>query len=307
MRRVLLLVAAATLGPAITADENDVERARVATFNAHYLLVGSDDQLTGWAEREYAVLAVLREIDADIVAFQEMETFAGGHANRENRQADSVRAAFPTHRFTATGDPAVFPNTQPILYRADRWAPGEQGFFFFSPTPDVPYSSSWYGRYPSFASWARLIPPGEHREEASASPPPLLVVNVHIDRTRYRNQLLSARLLAERIAEIRRPGDEVILLGDFNAFQRSRVLRIATGASWTAKAPDTIAGYAPLRPVSPRAATFHFYLGLHLFPAIDHILVSEGLVSRGARVVRRRPGGVWPSDHYPVVVELTAD
>lgn len=301
MRRTTFFAILVILVPVTVKSE---ETIRAATFNLHYLDEESNDPLMRWAPREAAVLETLREIDADIVAFQEMETFHGRRYNRENRQAQSVAAAFPGFRFAATSSPEAFPNTQPVLYRADRFVPLQQGFFFFSPTPDVPYSEPWFGRFPSFASWVRLAavdPDGEIDGEKAV----ILVVNVHVDRTSHRNQIRSARLTAERLGEIRRPGDEVILLGDFNAFRNSRVVRIASrGDAATAEgAPNGRA----LVPVSPHRATYHFYRGFNLFPAIDHVLVSGGLASTGARVVRRRPAGVWPSDHYPVVVELSID
>jgi endonuclease/exonuclease/phosphatase family metal-dependent hydrolase len=259
---------------------------RVATLNVHYLAEWSDDPLMNWSSREGAVLAVLAEIDADIVAFQEMETFVGGSYNTENMQAESVACAFPTHRFTATGDPRRFPNTQPILYRTDRFLSLEQGFFFFSPTPDVAYSDPWYGRYSSFASWTRLRGSGDERT--------ILIVNLHIDASSYRNRARSVELVVDRIGTVRRPGDEVIVLGDFNAFRFSRIIGIVERG-------------VGVRAVPGDGPTFHFYRGIGLFPAIDHILVSDGVEVLDTKTVRSRPDGVWPSDHYPFYADLRLD
>ncbi|MDA3948644.1 MAG: endonuclease/exonuclease/phosphatase family protein [Spirochaeta sp.] len=295
---------AVTAGPSITGEERTL---RVVTFNVHYLVdakaLNRDpeelDPVMRWNRREAAVVSVLDQTDADIIAFQEMETFAGGHLNRENVQMETLKHAFPNYAFGATGDPGRFPATQPIMYRRDRFTAAGQGFFFFSPTPDAIYSGPWYGRYPSFATWLRL--------HESATGRDFLVVNVHIDRERYRNQIRSARLTAERTAAVRRGGDTVVVLGDFNAFRFSRVVRIITGELGLQAAPTT-------------GATFHFYRGLDLFPAIDHVLYYSAATERragsdravpdgGIRVirseaVRERPGGVWPSDHYPIVVDF---
>ncbi len=276
------------------------ETLRIATLNVHYLDMrdmrdgsagAGDPDVTSWMGRDRAVVAVLREADADIVAFQEMETFAGGHSNEENLQQATLSEAFPEYAFTATGDPQQFPNTQPVMFRERRFAAGEQGFYFYSPTPDEIYSSPWYGRYPAFATWVRL----EDRNNGRR----YLVMNVHIDRERHRNKILSARLTATRIAEIRRPEETVIVAGDFNSLRWSRVVRI-------------IAGGAELEIAPGDGATFHFYRGLNLLPAIDHVLYQRrgeggtvGLIRLRMRVMRSRPGGVWPSDHYPVVVQFT--
>jgi hypothetical protein len=93
-------------------------------------------------------------MEADIIGFQEMETFAGGHYNRENVQQTFLEERFPEFRFSATGNPERFPNTQPIAYRADRLVPLDQGFFFFSETPELIYSDPWA---------SSPFPPGEGR------------------------------------------------------------------------------------------------------------------------------------------------
>jgi len=116
----LLLTAAA---PPRAAPVVDGVTLRVATFNVHYLDVRDDPgdgerpAVTRWEPRDRAVVSVLRYADADILAFQEMETFAGGHANSLNLQQETLQDAFPRYSFTATGDPEVFPSTQPVMYR----------------------------------------------------------------------------------------------------------------------------------------------------------------------------------------------
>jgi endonuclease/exonuclease/phosphatase family metal-dependent hydrolase len=292
------------------------EGLRVATFNVHYLDERGGGSREGgsmeggpleqvpavarWEPRDQAVVAVLRAIDADLLAFQEMETFIGGHGNPRNRQQETIAAAFPRYAFTATGDPAKFPNTQPIAYRRERFEAVEQGFFFYSPTPDEIYSRPWFGRYPSFATWARF----RDRQDGRF----YLVFNVHIDRERYRNQIRSARLTAESVAAIRTGRDTVLVLGDYNAFRWSRIVRI-------------VAEGADLEIAPGDGATFHFSRGLHLYPAIDHVLFERmdprdsaaterargpvlGLSHFRTTVYRARPDGISPSDHYPVVVDL---
>ena len=285
----ILLVFSITPLVALSSDCASPGGLRVATFNIHYLSQRSDAPVMRWEPRDSAVVTVLNRIDADIVAFQEMETFSGGHYNRENRQLDTIRAAFPEFGFAALGDPENYPSTQPIMYRRDRFAPEEQGFFFFSPNPDEIYSEPWFGRYPAYASWVRFSIGGGDTEQSQQS---LLVFNLHIDRERHRDKLRSARLLAERITEIRRDDEEVIVAGDFNAFRFMRPVSI-------------VARDADLTTAPGAGATFHFYRGWRLFPAIDHILYSDGFSATDTRVVRDRPGGIWPSDHFPFVVDLT--
>jgi hypothetical protein len=80
-----------------------------------------------------------------------METFAGGPWSTENRQREYLATQFPEYGWGATGTPPGFPNTQPVMYRLARFEELDAGFFFFSQTPDEPYSDSWKGRFSSLS------------------------------------------------------------------------------------------------------------------------------------------------------------
>ena len=250
---------------------------RVATFNIGYIRDPSG--LPRWERRRAAVAKVLQDAKADIIAFQEMETFAGGKFNPVNRQLDFVLAALPGHAATALGDPRQFPSTQPVLYRTDLFEPVEQGWFYFSETPDVLFSRSFDGGFDHYASTATL------RHKASGRL--VSVINLHTDIRSTVNRMGAARLIAERARARIDAGEAVIVLGDFNAHAGSPVLRTIRQAG--------LAGGEGLAP------TFHMGIGLPIRLAIDHVLSGPGLEPDGPVIVHRAaPGGRYPSDHYPV-------
>jgi len=200
----------------------------------------------------------------------------------QNLQLEWVHSTVPGYETAASGDPEVFPITQPILYRAGAFAVVEQGFFFFSGTPDRIYSEQWDGGYPYFCSWARFRREGEGGE--------FYVFNVHNDFRSRDNRLRTSELIADRIGTIVRGEAPVIVLGDFNAPKGFRELALLEAIG--------------LRVVPPGGAT-NRVLGLHLLPAIDHVLVSEGITTRsGVTVWRERYDGVYPADHYPISVDI---
>ncbi len=250
----------------------------VGTFNVHYI---SDDQGNfAWEVRRDAVARSIRDGAPDIIAFQEMETFEGGHYNERNVQLEFLRDRFPEYAFGAVGEPAEYPSTQPVMYRRDRFDLLDQGFFFFSATPDMIYSRSWDGRFPAFASWARLY--DRLRSER------FYIYNIHFDHGSRRNRLMAAALTVERIADRTHPEDAVLVVGDFNAPRSFRPVRIVAEAGF--------------RVARSRGSTVHFNRGVNVVPAIDHILYSEPFRFRSATIIRERYDGVWPSDHYPVFV-----
>ncbi|SDX97513.1 endonuclease/exonuclease/phosphatase family protein [Citreimonas salinaria] len=258
---------------------------RVTSHNVHYILLGQEAgpwSRGDWERRKIALDAAFKDLKADIVAFQEMESFRRGSDGAVNLARDWLLERNPGWRAAASGDWRAFPSTQPILYRADRLSLRDQGWFFFSETPDVIYSPTFDGSYPAFTSWA---------EFADADGRVFRVYNLHTDWASGGNRLRSAALVRDRIAPMIADGMPVIVLGDFNALHGAPTMRRIAEAGVT----------------FPRVpgATMHFDRGLHLFGAIDHIGLSPGIdLLGGPFVMQRRYDGVWPSDHHPVVVDI---
>jgi endonuclease/exonuclease/phosphatase family metal-dependent hydrolase len=259
---------------------------RIATHNVHYIDLTDPESRwsrAGWERRRDALDAAFKTMEADIVAFQEMETFAGGSGSAENLALDFLLARNPGFAAAAAGDWRVFPSTQPILYRTDRFRLLDQGWFFFSETPDVIYSRTFDGSWPAFASWAEFEP--------RAGGAPFRVVNVHFEYRSASNRLLSAALVRERIAPVIAEGRAVFVVGDLNARRGSPTARRIAEAGIV---------FAPVE-----GSTYHFDRGLNLFFAIDHLGATEGVERVGDPVVlRQRFGGRWPSDHYPVFADF---
>ena len=253
----------------------------IASFNIHYIV--PDDKNDDWDERKHAVTHVLKHIDADIVAFQETETFDGGHYSKRNLQLDWIHSSTTGYKNAAAGDPEVFPNTQPIIYKANKYTVVDHGFFFFSETPDKIYSKQWDGGYPYFCSWVRF------RSRCTAKD--FYLFNVHNDFKSRGNRLKTSELIVDRIEKIVLENLPIIVLGDFNAPKGFKEVRLL----------ETI-GLS----VVPSGGATNRILGMHILPAIDHILISKEFRPQSdIKVWRNRYDGVYPADHYPISVKLT--
>lgn len=259
---------------------------RVATWNVHYIILSQD---TGpwsrgdWERRKGPMDDGFKFLGADLVAFQEMESFARGSGGAVNLTLDWLLANNPDFAAAAVGDPAAFPSTQPILYRRDRLVLQDQGWFFFSVTPDVIYSRTFNGSWPAFASWAQFT----DRDTGET----FRALNIHTDFSSRSNRLQSAELVAERISPWIEAGETVLVMGDMNARAGARTLRIMETAGVT---------FAPVQ-----GATYHMNRGLNLFGAIDHIgWAGAARMASDPVVVRRKFRDEWPTDHYPVVLDL---
>ncbi len=253
---------------------------KVASFNIHYIVTmnGPDRE---WEERKAAVTEVLRRVDADIIAFQEMETFKGEHYSRENLQLDWIVKTLPGYEIAAFGDAEIFPVTQPVLFRPEKFASQEQGFFFYSARPDEIYSQQWDGGYPYFSTWVRLA--SKCKQES------LFLINVHNDYGSRDNRIRTSHLIAER-AKLLSRNDPVIVLGDFNVRSTAKEIKILEETG--------------LVVVEPSRSTNRIW-GLHLMPAIDHFIIDPRFETAGPiRVWRDKVNGQYPSDHYPISLEL---
>ena len=134
---------------------------RIATHNVHYIDLtepGGPWSEADWETRKDALDAAFKAMEADIVAFQEMESFRGGSDGGVNLAREFLLERNPGYAAAASGDWREFPSTQPIFYRTDRFRLVDQGWFFFSTTPDVIYSRTFNGSWPAFASWAEFAP-----------------------------------------------------------------------------------------------------------------------------------------------------
>lgn len=262
---------------------------RLATVNVHYILLNQENgpwSVADWNGRRDAMDAAFKALDADVVAFQEMESFAGGNSDDVNLARSFLLERNAGYAAAAIGDWRQFPSTQPIFYRRDLLRVVDQGWFFFSDSPDVIYSRTFNGSYPAFASWAEF----ERRADGRR----FHVFNVHFEFSSRSNRHLSAALVADRMAPVVARGGPVFLLGDLNDLTGSRTMAILQQAGVT---------FAPVR-----GATYHLNRGVNVLPAIDHIgAAGPARLVGGPVVLRQKFGGVWPTDHYPVQADYRID
>jgi endonuclease/exonuclease/phosphatase family metal-dependent hydrolase len=120
----------------------------------------------------------------------------------------------------------------------------------------------------------------------------LQVINTHLGLVPREQQIQAAALAGKEWLGAAERRDPVILVGDFNATQRTVVHRTLVSGLANAHA---------LKPASaPRAATFPASLPML---RIDHIFVSRGIKVRSVRV-GASPLARAASDHLPLVMDF---
>ena len=258
---------------------------RIASYNVHYIILGQatgDWSVADWDRRKGPMNKAFQALNADIVALQESESWSRGSDGSVNLTRDFLAEMNPDYDVAATGDWREFPSTQPIFYRKAALQPIDQGWFFFSDTPDVIYSRTFNGSWPAFASWVQF----QHIMTGQS----FRVVNVHFEYRSRSNRYLSAALVRDRIAPWIDAGETVFRVGDLNARYGAKTMDILQEAGVVF---DRIPG-----------ATYHLNRGVHLFGAIDHLArTPEVDLVAGPEVMQRQFDGEWPSDHHPIYAD----
>ncbi len=247
---------------------------RAMTFNVR---VAVDEGRQAWERRRDDVASVIRVHRPDVVGLQE--------PRRE--QLDDIQERLPAYEFVGVGrrggEEGEF---SPVGYRPGIVEPLDWGTFWLSGTPEEEGSVGWDATYPRIVTWVRFEGPDGT----------FLVCNTHFDHGGAAARAGSARLLRERVPEL--AGDDpAVVMGDFNADESSEPYELLAGAFGDARYAAEHGHHGP-------GDTFHDFTG---YPdaKIDHIFVTEGVATHTHAVLPDHWNGRYPSDHFPVLADLS--
>lgn len=251
---------------------------RIMSYNVYVFDTGRNRH----EKRAPGVVANIRSVAPDVFGLQE--------ANLDWMQR--IADALPDYAFVGVGrdDGVQGGEFSPVFYRTDRFEKIDGGTFWFSDTPDEP-SRTWRSRFHRICSWAVL------REKDSSFS--FAVFNSHWDHLSVESRERSAALLIKK-AKAYAPDLPVVILGDFNCKANTEAYQTLIDA-----------GFVDSMSVSPETSnigSFHGYYKLSTVGElpIDHILfLKTNGYSAAYHVVTDRYDGRYPSDHFPIVSDLT--
>ena len=260
-----------------------IEPLRVMTFNVRQM--DGDDGRQGWEHRRDLLVETIRMYRPALLGTQEMFSEAAEFLLEKLPGYD----CFGRGRF---GDSRHMHNK--IFFDRQRFELIDCGEIWFSKTPAVPGSTAWNIPRPRMVTWGKL------REKAGAT---IAVLNTHLpygpgaDEARRE----SARLVLETIAALP-PAMSVYLLGDFNAPAGGEIYNLLTG-------PLSDAWKTAQQTTGPEGTVHGFgrIAGKGLLLRIDWILHRGAGHTLAAETVTFEAGGLYPSDHYPVVATFAMD
>lgn len=251
---------------------------RVATYNLR-LNVASDGP-NAWPNRKEMVKELVRYHNFDVFGTQ--EGFRG--------QLNDV-VELPDYTFVGHGrdDGKEAGEHSAIVYKKSRLKLLQSGDFWLSQTPDKP-SKGWDATCCNrICSWAKFQDNQTKRE--------FFFFSVHFDHEGVEARRQSGRLMVQKIQEIAKNAP-VICTGDFNSTPDTEQIKtmqtLLRDAFQVTKRPP----YGPV-------GTFNgFKLDAPLQDRIDYVFVSKQFDVLDYAVLTDSLRGRYPSDHFPVLVNV---
>ncbi|MFB6130711.1 MAG: endonuclease/exonuclease/phosphatase family protein [Salinigranum sp.] len=260
-------------------------RLRVMSFNVRYDTAEDGDR--SWEHRREMVASILRFHRPDVVGLQEPLA----------HQLADIRERVPRYEWVGQSrrEREAVGEFAPIGYRRDRFDCRGWGDFWLSETPDVPGSVGWDADCPRLVTWAELADARTDRR--------LLAVDAHFDHRGETARLKSARLLRERLAEL--AGVPAVVTGDLNLTEHDDPYAVLIGGD--APGPRLRdARYAATYPNHGPTTTFNQFEGVPDVK-IDYVFVTDGVTVHQHGVIADHWDGRVPSDHRPVLAEVSLD
>jgi endonuclease/exonuclease/phosphatase family metal-dependent hydrolase len=255
---------------------------RLMTYNLRVAV--ADDAEPPWTVRREAVASMIRFHAPDVVGVQ--EALRPMIADLDDRLEE--------YTWVGRGRGADQNEHCALLYRPARVHLDRHDTFWLSTTPQVPGSRSWNAAYPRIATWAALT---DDRTDRT-----LVVVNTHFDHESARARRRSARVLGERVDALAGAGP-LAVIGDLNTPPRTPPYRHLVAPDGPALR-DAL--HESAQPHHGPVATFNgFEDQVQSGARIDYVFVRGPLAVRRHGTLTDRWNGHFPSDHCPVVADVT--
>jgi endonuclease/exonuclease/phosphatase family metal-dependent hydrolase len=248
---------------------------RVCSFNIRR--DWGDDGTDNWMFRQRLVIDTIKKINPDVIGLQEP---LPNQYSYIRDQLDGFEWYGVPRQGNKEGE------LVPVGWRADRFDARKCETRWSSETPMRP-STSWN------ANWTRLVTNVQLLDWEDGGTE-ISLWNNHFDNGETRRRVKSAEQLDEWVGNSR----PCIVMGDFNTEVDGEPIQTLIRDSHLQDARALVdERVGPL-------ATFHDFEGIH-DECIDHVFVSPDIGVTRFETVTNAEEGKYPSDHFPVVADLT--
>lgn len=232
-----------------------------------------------WFYRADLILKNIENEAPTVIGFQEATKWQYNYFCKALPGYDSVI----TYR-----DDSPFSEGCPIFYSTALYDLMDKGSFWLSETPDV-MSKDWDSKCYRVCSYVIL------RDKASEQQ--FVVFNTHLDHVSDVARINGIGVVLDKIQQF--GGLPSMIMGDFNAEEDSETYRSATENFFDAK-------YQAKEAVGLHGATYQNWGESLDRNPIDYFMISKtGFTVESYEVVDTTYDGVYPSDHFPILMQVT--
>lgn len=265
----------AVLPEANISDSSLIQEITVMNFNVYIKGTGEKSP----ENRTDEVVSVIKNADPDSFGVEEADP------DWLKRLSD----ALPEYSYAGHGRDKDFGGeASAVFYKNEKYELVSEETFWLSKTPDKP-SKGWDAWINRICTVAVLKDKQTGFTYAH--------FNAHFDNSGSISRVEAVRVVSEKAAEYDMP---IVFSGDLNAKEGNLMYKRALEAGFR----DT----KYLAETSDTGATYHGYSNLHKTNSkpIDYIFVNSYCKEVAVYdVITEKINGIYPSDHFPVVAELT--
>ncbi|VTQ05858.1 endonuclease/exonuclease/phosphatase family protein [Sphingobacterium daejeonense] len=269
-----------TLSLILSIGFSFAQQMNVATFNIRMKTDGDVGNL--WQDR-YTHLT-------DLIKFHEFEIFGVQEAFKE--QLNDMSAKLPNFKYIGVGrdDGADKGEHSSIFYDTRRFEVGESGTFWLSATDTNTPNKGWDAALPRICTW------GIFKDKKNGKK--FIFMNTHFDHVGVEARKESAKLILTKAKELAK-NLPLILTGDFNIDENNE-------AYFTLSKSGVVEDTYDLTEIvyEPNSSFNSWGKSIKEKGRIDHIFITKPFKVHKYGILTDTYMGKFPSDHFPVYVEL---
>ena len=252
---------------------------KIATYNLRY--ANTTDIGNLWIERKHAVVNLIQYHQFDIFGVQEAVKL----------QLEDLKIALPSFDYYGVGrdDGQSAGEHSSIFYKKERFTLLDKGDFWLSQTPEKP-GFGWDAKFNRICSWVKL---SDKRTKKI-----FFVFNAHYDHQGMVAREESSKLVLSKIQLI--AGESpVVFMGDLNGGRDTNWYLLLANSSSLKDTYDLVE-----KPYQLNGSFNGFNTNEVRKDVIDHVFVSKHFKADRWAVLTDTYFGKFPSDHFPIAVEI---
>jgi len=252
---------------------------KIATYNLRY--ANTTDIGNLWIERKHAVVNLIQYHQFDIFGVQEAVKL----------QLEDLKTALPSFDYYGVGrdDGQSAGEHSSIFYKKERFTLLDKGDFWLSQTPEKP-GFGWDAKFNRICSWVKL---SDKRTKKI-----FFVFNAHYDHQGMVAREESSKLVLSKIQLI--AGESpVVFMGDLNGGRDTNWYLLLANSSSLKDTYDLVE-----KPYQLNGSFNGFNTNEVRKDIIDHVFVSKHFKADRWAVLTDTYFGKFPSDHFPIAVEI---